>query len=338
MGNYSFLEMLNKTWVIKIMLNLFFLIFTVSVLSQETDKHKNLVSFKDNGSSIIAKVGGKPVFQYNYKTQFPPKGKPDYYQRSGFIHPVFSPAGDTITEGFPNQHTHHHGVFSAWVNTTYNGKQIDFWNQQKQEGTVIFKDLISLKKRDTTAEIKAKHHHIAFINNDTIPILEEIWTITVYNSRNPFVWDIAIEQKNITEYPLLLNQYHYGGMAFRGRDQWNYKIPDNVNLEVEREYGIRTDEEKSRLESNHTQPKWVSMYGKEDNQSMSLTVHPFSNNANLPEFVRIHPEMPYFCFTPVVQEGFSLEPGEIFKTKYRIINSGYPPSTKDINFFVEKFP
>lgn len=292
------------------------------------------VTLVDSAGSILAKVQGKPVLQYNYTTQFPPDGKEAYYQRSGFIHPAYTPAGDTLTAGFPEKHTHHHGIFNAWVHTLFKGQEIDFWNQPDLKGTVVFSKIKSLKEKKNVARLKTEQHHLAFINGDTIAVLKETWTITIYNSTDPFIWDIEVTQKNITKNDLVLEKYHYGGMAFRGRDEW-YTEPDTPQTENTIEFF--TNEGKTRETANHTTPKWVTMYGTANGKEMSLTVMPGGNTINYPEFVRVHPGLPYFCLTPVVEQSYTLKPGKVFKTKYRVVTTGDRPLEEELKKVWEKF-
>ena len=307
----------------------------ISIYAQQDIVKKSTVAFEDDGEAIIAKIKDKPVFQYNYKTQKPENIK-DYYKRSGFIHPIYSPDGEIITEGFPKKHTHHHGMFNAWTNTKFRDVKIDFWNQQDETGTVVFKEVLEVKSNKEFGQLKTKQHHLAIIKGDTIPVLEEIWTIKLYNSTAPFVWDITIDQKNISSSYFQLLKYHYGGLAFRGRDEWYREKNELEKDEIEIDFNVTTNLYQSRLEANHTIPKWVNMYGRIGESTMNLVVIPLSNNPNYPDYLRVHPDLPYFCFTPVVEKGFDLMPNESFKTKYRIITSTKTLSDHVINNLAEK--
>lgn len=119
-------------------------------------------------------------------------------------------------------------------------------------------------------------------------------------------------------------------MAVRGRDEWNYDKMDEMDLPGDENFRITTNVNKSRVAANHTRPRWVSMFGVVNNQRMNLTVIPYSNNHNLPEMVRVHPEMPYFSFTPVVTEEHTIEPGATFKSEYRIVTSNDSLSSSQI--------
>ena len=65
-----------------------------------------------------------------------PRGSTPYYRRSGQIHPLYTPTGRVVSDDFPPDHAHQHGVFFAWVNTTFEGRHLDFWNQKEQTGRI----------------------------------------------------------------------------------------------------------------------------------------------------------------------------------------------------------
>ena len=316
--------------------SLILLLFVIygNVMAQKELNSQQMVCFEDNGIDIVALVQGKPVLQYNYKMQNPPTDKPDYYKRSGFLHPVYTPSGDTITEGFPQEHTHHHGIFDAWVNTEFKNEEIDFWNQQKQSGTVLFDSIISVKEGNDFGELRTRQLHVAIINKDTIPVLKEDWIIRIYNKEEEFVWDIQIKQKNIAKDNLKIQEYHYGGFAVRGRDEWN-RSPDDFNSENYVDF--RTNDGLSRLDANHTFPKWVTMHGRINKNFLSISVIPKTPGENHQDAVRIHPDMPYFCFTPITREGITLSPGETLEKSYRIITASNPVEVKKMKEYFEEF-
>lgn len=57
--------------------------------------------------------GQRPVLTYRYGEQLP-AGVDPRYARSSYIHPLYSLDGEPLTEDFPGDHRHHHGLFWAW--------------------------------------------------------------------------------------------------------------------------------------------------------------------------------------------------------------------------------
>lgn len=292
-------------------------------LTQVSKKPRNAVSVVADSNGLTLLAGPKPVLTFNTKTQLPPNGEPAYYQRSGFIHSLYSPSGQTLTDDFPVGHVHQHGIFMAWVNTTFKGEKVDFWNQQHQLGTVRLLEVTDTLSGPVFAQFKARLEHVSLKHG---PALLEEWTITVYHTDEDFLIDFQSVQKAATADTLFLNQYHYGGFAFRATPEWN--SADSVHFTNEMQ--IMTSLGDGRDSSNHTRPEWIAGYGTIDHQMTGLAIMGHPSNFRHPQYVRVHPEMPYFCFPPVVDMGFSIVPGDVFISNYRLLAFSGPPSREKI--------
>ena len=47
--------------------------------------------------------------------------------RACYIHPLWGLDGEVLTDDFPDDHYHHHGIFWAWPYVGVNGKEYDMW-------------------------------------------------------------------------------------------------------------------------------------------------------------------------------------------------------------------
>ena len=68
---------------------------------------------ENDGKSLFVRIGKLTVLRYNeavVPSSIP--GKPQY-QRSGYIHPVYDPAGRAITDDMAPDHAHQHG-YNRW--------------------------------------------------------------------------------------------------------------------------------------------------------------------------------------------------------------------------------
>lgn len=85
-------------------------------------------TFKDDGVALTVLDGGRPVLAYNYGWVKPPAGADEArYTRSCYIHPVWGPHGEIVTEDFPSHHLHQRGLFWAWPDTTLGARRVDTW-------------------------------------------------------------------------------------------------------------------------------------------------------------------------------------------------------------------
>ncbi len=48
-------------------------------------------------------------------------------KRSCYIHPVYGLGGEVLTDDFPRDHYHHHGIFWTWPHVGVDGKEHDLW-------------------------------------------------------------------------------------------------------------------------------------------------------------------------------------------------------------------
>ncbi len=81
--------------------------------------------------------GRLPVLCYNHGTVPPPpeivehfqkNSKPPlYYARGDYIHPVYGPDGEQLTDDYSMNHPHHRGVSWAWPVVRWNGEVRDLW-------------------------------------------------------------------------------------------------------------------------------------------------------------------------------------------------------------------
>ncbi len=276
------------------------------------------VSIQEDQEGVQFRVNESPVLFYQTATAYPGDSLPDYYKRSGFIHPLHSPKGEILTDDFPVGHVHQHAIFNAWTNTTYKGEKVDFWNQQEELGTVEHVEILEKNEGPLVSTLKSKLNHISRADG---PVLEEEWVITVYPVSDYFMFDLFSEQTNISQDTLFINDYHYGGMAFRGSREWN----DVDSLHYTNQWKILTSEGRTLEDANHTKAKWVDATGEINGNPTGLTVFGYPDNFRYPQSMRVHPDMPYWVFSPMVEGAFYIAPGEKHISKHRFfVHDGIP--------------
>ena len=73
--------------------------------------------------------GDEPVLVYNHgvitKESLPEKEH--RRSRSCYIHPVYGISGEVLTDDFPRDHYHHHGIFWTWPHVGVAGEEHDIW-------------------------------------------------------------------------------------------------------------------------------------------------------------------------------------------------------------------
>jgi hypothetical protein len=294
------------------------------------------VSCVDDGKTLRLRVGDRPVLQYNAAMVESPTGIEPYFRRSGQIHPMFTPSGGIVTDDFPPDHAHQHGVFFAWVNTTFEGRHLDFWNQKEQTGRIEHVATLETTGGPVFAQFRVKlRHDDLSAPGGPKPVLDEVWTVRAYNVNDVFLVDFESRQTCAGPDPLTINKYHYGGMGLRGNRDWfdpSVKGNNPPDPAKSGQSDFLTGEEKDRATGNHTRPNWVDLSGRigDAGRSGGVVLFDHPENFRFPQPVRLHPNKPYFCFAPMVLGAFEIGPGRPYVSHYRFAVHDGPPDAKAI--------
>ncbi|NJC27055.1 DUF6807 domain-containing protein [Neolewinella antarctica] len=274
------------------------------------------LTISSDAREIIVLNNNRPILSYNITANLP-AGLPNHYRRSGYFHPVYSPSGQIITDGFPVGYAHQHGIFTAWTKTKFRGREVDFWNTQKGLATVrhVKTSRVDTAGKDEKIDFETTLNHYALIENDSLAVLQETLEVTVHDREDVYVWDLTSRQQNTTQDTLFLLQHLYGGLGVRGSKHWNPK--DSVNFTGPAQF--LTSDGFARDSANHTKPIWTAMYGSLPNGKAGLAVIPHPDNLSWPQPVRVHPNLPYFSVSPVVFAPAFIAPGEVVVARYRFV-------------------
>ncbi|MBA3675751.1 MAG: PmoA family protein, partial [Chitinophagaceae bacterium] len=260
----------------------------------------------------------KNLLRYNYKTIYPPKGVDTVYKRSGFIHPLWSPGGQELTRINAPDHYHHWGLWNPWTHVLFEKDTVDFWNLAKKQGTVRFAGFISTTTGNVFAEYKALHQHVVFRKNgDEKVALNEVQTVRIYQpgiNQNYYIADITIQLNCVTESPVLLLEYRYGGLGLRATKEW-----DSANSK------IITSEGKVRKEADGSKARWCMVQGAINKDHAGLIMMSYPTNYNYPEPLRVWPENMnkrgdvFLNFSPTKNMNWLISPGKVYVLKYRFL-------------------
>ncbi len=291
----------------------------------------------DDGKRLTLTVHGKKVLQYQDTIAEPPPGLDPIYRRSGYIHPLLTPSGKDLTGDFARDHAHQHALFFAWVNTTFDGRKTDFWNQQNRTGRVRHVFDLTHDSGPVFAGFSALLEHQAIDGDKAEPVLREGWIVRAYRAgpdAKHFVIDFESRQGCVGPKPLLIHKYHYGGLGLRGNSAWfdpEAKGDDPPDPARSHESQFLTSEGKHRADGNHTRPRWLDLSGTLDGSFAGVAILDDPRNFRFPQPVRIHPNKPYFAFSPMVEGEFRIEPGKPYISRYRIITHDGPANAEELD-------
>ncbi len=287
---------------------------------RRTDESAGIEVKKDD-NLVSVRLDGKPVLAYHIARTPSADPKEPAFGRSGYIHPVYDPAGAVVTDDMPPDNYHQHGLMFAWVDTTFEGRHVDFWNSAKHEGEVRHVALVDSSSGPVFGSFTAKLDHVDL----TAPggektALHETWVVRIYRNsthRNSggYLFDLESTQTCATDSQLIVNKYHYGGMAARGARSWL----------GERQCDFLTSAGKTRADGNHTRAEWCDMSGELAGHVSGITLFCDPRNFRAPQPVRLHPDKPNFCWAPLALDSFTIEPGKPYVSRYRFyIHCGKP--------------
>ena len=271
-------------------------------------------------SALTIFYGDKKLLTYQFKTVYPPAGIDTNYKRSGFIHPLYTPHGQMLTNIQPKDHYHHYGIWNPWTHTVFEKDTVDFWNIKGRQGTVRFAKFTSQINNKLFSEYTALHEHVVFKKDGTEKIALNEWqTVKVYNPgkhQDYYIVDITSKMSCASQSPLLIVAYRYAGFGWRATEYW-----DKNNSEM------LTSEGKTRDNTDNTKARWIIVYGAlpgNDEGGIVMLSHP--SNYNHPEPLRIWDKKAnggrgdvFANFAPTKDKDWLLEPGKTYTLKYRLV-------------------
>lgn len=264
---------------------------------------------------VAVRVGGQPVLDYWLRPEpLPNTGIDPKFLRSGHLHPIRTPAGVVISSSYAPNHLHHHGIWSPWAKTNFQGRKPDFWNMGDKTGTVEAVAVDRTWEGPVAGGFVSRQRFVDLSAPTPVTALDESWTLTAYSlpagGRPAFLFDLEIDQRCATADPLVLLEYHYGGLGFRGHDQWNGA--DGAHF-------LTSEGLTDRVKAHATRARWCHVGGRVDGRPAGIGILGHPGNFRAPQPMRIHPTEPFFCFAPPQLGESRIEPGRPYVARYRFV-------------------
>jgi hypothetical protein len=280
---------------------------------EERDVHVFMVSDRLS-DEITIDVAGRQAFGYQGRAGiFLPNGVKEIFRRGGYIHPVHTPLGVRITDDYPPDHYHHHGIWAAWTKTEFEGRHPDFWNVGDGTGKVECVAIDKIWSGAVNGGFTSSQRYIDLSGSKPTTVLNEEWKVIVYNvglEDKPYsMFDVITTQRCATSSPLVLPEYRYGGVGFRGNREWLEK--DNCFF--------LTSEGKDRSNGHGTRARWCHIGGRIGGLLAGIAVLDHPANFRAPQPMRINPDQPFFCYSPSLMGQWEITPGKPYVSRYRFI-------------------
>jgi Methane oxygenase PmoA len=283
-----------------------------------------IIAHRDD-SSLTFQNGDHNLLRYWFATVDPPAGVDSHFRRSGFIHPLWTPHGQSLTRIQPPDHRHHYGIWNPWTHVLFENDTVDFWNLGSKKGFVRFSKFISINNGPVYSEFKALHEHVVLKKAGGEKIaMNELQTVRVYRPADHddyYYVDIISQLNCATQSPVLLLAYRYGGLGWRATEVWN---KDNSQ--------VITSEGNDRKTADGSKARWCIVEGSLDSIAPGrygdyggAVMLSAPGNYNHPEPLRIWPENSnnrgdlFANFDPTKDRDWLLEPGKTYTLRYRLV-------------------
>ncbi|MEM9142467.1 MAG: PmoA family protein [Bacteroidota bacterium] len=288
---------------------------------EKNGNRTSALSISNRNGNYDVMLKGIPLVTYRHAMTYPPKGVDSLYAKSGYLHPIRTPKGDTLTRIQPPDHYHHYGLWGPWTHTRIDTTRVDFWNLGQGMGTVLFKEFKETVSGEVFGSFVAAQEHIDLKTKSAPQVaLNEDLEVRLWNLERPdrYMLDYRTTFRSPLENGILFEAYRYGGgLGLRFTERWK---KDNCK--------VLTSEGKDRLSADGSNARWCivsgqSADGRGTNGILFLS-HP-ENRAH-PEPMRIWPvdanggrgDM-FFEFCPIRHEEWRIGPDSDYSLKYRMV-------------------
>ena len=290
--------------------------------SAAPEKKSGTITTELTADNIILKKGNSEILNYRKSVLYPPSGVDSAYKRSGFIHPLYSPSGNILTRISPRDHYHHFGIWNPWTKVKIGDHETDFWNIGSKQGTVRFSGINSVIDGPVYGGFIVKQDHIDFQGNKPEEIaINELWDVRTWNMEpvnglKAYIVDLTTFLSVAGTEPIVFVAYRYaGGIGFRATGEWNNKNST-----------VLTSEGLTRKDADGSRARWVDINGEfRDKGNSGITFFSHPSNREYPEPMRVWPENQngvgdvYFEFCPTRHKDWELNPGNLYRLKYRML-------------------
>lgn len=271
----------------------------------------SLAFVEDAAAGTLTVVDGdRPVLTYRTGDQLP-AGVDPRYARSSYVHPLYSLDGQALTEDFPRDHRHHHGLFWAWPVVEVRGARTSNWEPGEPPLRPRFVEVIMTGVSGAGARLVVRN---AWRLGDAEDVAEETVTI-VARPATPQgrAIDVEIALRPVGGEIALrgtpADNKGYGGLCFRGVAE------DGQGRDVFRGSVMTTDQGPLEADSTGRPFRWADL--STPALGLAVFVPPDHPASPLPWLVRnsyagiLNPCWPGLA-------GATLAPGGTVTLRYRI--------------------
>jgi len=203
--------------------------FRLEPAKERETPEKPAFAFADvTAKTVNLSEGDRPVWAYNHGdiTDETVPEKDSRRTRGCYVHPVWGIGGEVITDDFPKDHYHHHGIFWAWPHVTVDGKHYSHWVYRDIQSRFV--KWLARETGPVTATLAVEN---GWFVGDKKMIIERVWLRSYKTADDNRSMDVTLVIVP-TDKPVTLagaGGKSYGGLNVRfapgSRDQTTITVP-----------------------------------------------------------------------------------------------------------------
>lgn len=180
--------------------------------------------FRKESGRLFIDEAGQPALAFVFEPQLP-ADVPEDRRRAVYIHPIYDPLQQIMTDDFPKDHYHHRGLSWMWPRITVAGEEYNLWEMHGDIHQVFEKWLV--KETGPIAAILGVKNKWLVQNRKVMD--EWVWLRVFRSNEGLRIIDLRISLRPLTEISLQgQKEKGYGGLSFRfaPRDSTVILAPD----------------------------------------------------------------------------------------------------------------
>ena len=127
--------------------------------------------------SVRVRDGDLPVLLYHHGSSPLPPGVPAEFRRGDYIHPLYGPDGEVLTEDFPKDHYHHRALMWSWAVVRWKGQVRDPYALRGMWHRPV--DTVRVRSGPVFAAVRAESR---WMWEDKTPVVREQVVVRAYRS------------------------------------------------------------------------------------------------------------------------------------------------------------
>lgn len=269
------------------------------------------------------RIQERPITSFVGKGKLPREDIPPIYLRGGYLHPLRTPMGNIVTDDYPANHIHHHGIWTAWTSTVFQGRKPDFWNMGAGKGKVDCKEIGFSWSGPVHAGLEAENEYLDLTSGEPITALNESWTTKVFavqDTENPHnLVELTFVHRPAGDDGLKLPKFRYGGLGIRGAKAWDG---------IENAGFLTSEGIADRDEANGKPARWIAMSGTAGEGKAGIAILGHPENFRAPQPIRVHPTEPFISFAPQMAGDMEIAHDQAYRSAYRFVIFDGEPDEK----------